>query len=279
MDCVGLLNMISVGIGWNYIEDDSVEKMKIKKLQTKKITNIMERTQTIEYFINNILHREDGPAVIEYCMDNPIQTPVNPAQNGENKIIEIVHKYYYQGNCHRNDSPAIICFRNTDKKMHIVLEMYARHGISFRKCGPAIIKYVVVGNKSRVFRDEYYTDGSLRRDKPSIINYEYVGGKIVVINEEYHEGNKLHREDGPARITYKNNNGKTIINTEEFFRNGNHHRNNGPAKIHYEKIDGKIKPIHKYYYENGIPIIIHKLIYYNGFVTIEKIKPPLIDID
>ncbi len=52
------------------------------------------RIKVRKYYVDGVLHREGGPAVIEYYEDGKIKE----------------ERYYFKGKCHRTDGPAIICY-------------------------------------------------------------------------------------------------------------------------------------------------------------------------
>lgn len=82
------------------------------------------RVVRMEYYFNGKLHKEDGPAVIEYRED----------------LFSSLckHSYYFNGKLHRLDGPAsIIYYRNGNPKCK---EWY-RNGIPYNKNGPTNISY------------------------------------------------------------------------------------------------------------------------------------------
>ena len=141
-----------------------------------------------EYFINGQRHREDGPAFISnsdphgqlriWYMYNEIKR----SDDGPTIIFPNgVHMWLKNDTIHRDNGPAIVHIQN-DK---IILEEYHVNGVRHRIDGPAVIQ----GANKR-----YYKDGLLHRDYGFACEYEN-GTRI-----RYHEG-KIHSSYGPA-ITY-----------------------------------------------------------------------------
>lgn len=87
------------------------------------------------YFVNNKLHKEDGPA---HIMFNP-----NHGDEGEGEIL--TESYYNNGKLHREDGPAEIDYHWSG---NVEVESYYING-QYREDGPAVI--------------EYNRDGSLKR--------------------------------------------------------------------------------------------------------------------
>jgi len=86
------------------------------------------------YYVNNKLHREDGPAVINYsingglyyemyCIDGNIHREDGPAHisklNGNT-----IHKFYINNKLHRTDGPAIIEYDNDNNIIHEYFYIY-----------------------------------------------------------------------------------------------------------------------------------------------------------
>lgn len=105
---------------------------------------------------------------------------------------EIKREYYKNGNIR------IVRYFNNNGKLH-------------RKNGPAVISYLIDGEKNE---ERYFINGEMhRKDRPAIIYY--------VNNEEnlkeYWINGKLHRIDGPAVIWYFEN-GR--IDIKNYYING-----------------------------------------------------------
>ena len=133
----------------------------------------------LHYYQNGVLHREDGPAII------------NP--NG-------TFSYYKNGLLHRDNGPAINHNNGTKE--------YYQNGLLHREDGPAI--EWLNGDY------EYFVDGKRHRIDGPAVNF---GDKML----KYYQNGLLHRVDGPAII----HNGDEI-----YYQNGKLHRdNNLPAII------------------------------------------------
>lgn len=118
-----------------------------------------ERRLTV---VNNKLHSEDGPAIIDF----------DGSQH-----------WFFEGKRHRNKGPAVI--RETD---HHSKKMWYQHGHLHRENGPAL----VAGADGKCL-EEWYAYGKLHREnEPAIIHQD---GTI-----EYYRDGRCHRVDGPAII-------------------------------------------------------------------------------
>jgi hypothetical protein len=89
--------------------------------------SVLHETFCTEYYVNGVLHREDGPAAIWRASD--------------------CERYYINGKLHRDNGPAVI-FRCGIKK-------YYKHGKLHREDGPAAIYSS---------GEQYYRDDKLHRD-------------------------------------------------------------------------------------------------------------------
>ena len=96
------------------------------------------RSSSVGRFRNEAgqLHREDGPASIEYRSEGSV-------------LLE----YYYQGQWHREDGPARIRYRSDGR---VLFESYYLRGQLHREDGPAYIHYMSDGS---VWYEEYYLRG------------------------------------------------------------------------------------------------------------------------
>jgi hypothetical protein len=139
------------------------------------------------------LHREDGPAGIQYNKDG-------------HKMGE---RWYKNGQLHREDSPAEIRYGYNGK---IVYEAWAKNGRTHRENGPAIINYWMNGLKSAeiwVYKNKLH-----RTDGPAVIEYdlygdieleEYYVNNIKITKEEFLKynmiNNLLNKVHGKKKIT------------------------------------------------------------------------------
>ncbi len=141
------------------------------------------------YYLNEQIHRENGPAIIRY--------------SPEGKIIQT--EYYWYGKKHRNtDSPTVIQYSLHNKGSSIACSFYYINNNIHRDNGPAIIIY---SKYPEIEQEIYYCNGVIhRKNGPAVI--EYSNKKIKNIN--YIENGQLHRAEGPAHIKYLDNqNGNT----------------------------------------------------------------------
>ena len=162
------------------------------------------------------LHREDGPAIIEYYEDGKIK----------------IEKYIINNNQHREDGPAIIEYYEDGK---IKIEKYIINDKLYRENGPAIITYSKNGN---IKEEEYLINNIFdRKDGPAYIEY-YDNG--VPSREHYYVNNDL---------TVKTYNMDGTIRTEGYYLKGQPHNTDGPAEIIYGP-DGDIETVK--FYINGI---------------------------
>lgn len=184
---------------------------------------LLNKKLTLKYYENNILHREDGPAVIMYDEKNKIK----------------LKAYYTRGMLHREDGPALIEYNKNGyvEKIH-----YYMNDIRHRKDGPAIIDYY--WNGSKIFSFHYYYNDMLHRCPrliscyPKIWDYGpaevYYNMNGLPISEKYYTKGKLNRiqnvSDGPALVEYYDN-GK--IKCEEYYISGTPGRLKGPHIIEY----------------------------------------------
>lgn len=82
------------------------------------------------YNDNSKLHREDGPAIINY--------------NSNGNILDEI--YFINGLEHRSDGPAVIQYYTADEhKNKIKREVYYKNGLCHREDGPAEICYNISG--------------------------------------------------------------------------------------------------------------------------------------
>ena len=211
-----------------------------------------ENIERVEYYKDGVLHREDGPAKIEYW------------KNG-NKRLEV---YYIDGKRYREDGPVqtsyyemwndhkhgeIYLIRDSKGEIidDITIAYYSNGGVEcelhfkgdhhHRENGPAITHYYENGNKKY---DEYLIEGKLHReDGPARIWYREDGSKDY---EEYFKIGVRHRIDGPTVTQYYENGNKIY---EVYYINGRRHRKNGPARVQYYK-NGNIEYVT--YFKHGL---------------------------
>lgn len=179
------------------------------------------------YYMNGLLHRTDGPAIVyqdtEYWFQNGqihrdytnIEEDGNPTVKKEDGTLI----WYQHDKVHRIGEPAI--FRPNGSKE------YYQNGLlhSPDNDTPAIIHNG---------KEEFYQNGKLHRDND-------LPAQISKYEEIWYQHGQIHRDNAPARIG--NDNGQ-----EEWYQDGWTHRIDGPA-TYYKKKDGSISS--KYYYIKG----------------------------
>lgn len=177
-----------------------------------------------KWFVDDVLHRVNGPAIIKYDSDGVI----------------IYKSYYLNGIRHRTGGPAIINYNNFSKIIQSL--QWFSNGNRHRTDGPAVINYILGIESSEtnitLSHEKYYIDGVLHReDGPADIHN--TSEKYIQI---YSRNGKIHREDGPAKI---------IISKKSYhifyYINGVCHNDNGPAMIYY-----KIKPYQFTYHKKNM---------------------------
>ena len=113
-----------------------------------------------KYYKNRLLHREDGPAIIEYYKDGTIRE----------------ERYYKNGDFHREDGPALIEYDEDGNKM---IEYYYKYNKKHREDGAAKVSYYVDGTISR---EECYINDELIFNSIEIENYIYTDKPIKIRN-------------------------------------------------------------------------------------------------
>ena len=167
----------------NYIIPQSYVKwFKSKNIQISLLKrHIIYKNYSEKYYLNGLLHRKDGPAVISHSPNK-----------GE--------EWYKNGLLHREDGPAITL--NGRKEWY-------KNGLLHRDDGPAI----TLTNG----REEWYKYGLRHRDDgPAFMVYEYFDydmNQIPELLSIWYQNGLKHRIGGPALIWES---GK-----QEYWENGN----------------------------------------------------------
>ena len=210
-----------------------------------------KNVKSITYYKNNVKHREDGPAYVEYLKD------------GKTLHCE---KFFVNGKLHRDvDAPALIIYmspnytyyRDEDQQPPRRLEVYYKHDIKHRSKGPAEIEYYHAG---RIDHEIYIRDGLRHRvDGPAVIFYEYHGGDLPEIDSVRYwvngKGLILKKDqdnfldkvyDGQNRLFMKVYYTRPTKGEKDYRRLIS--RDNGPAVIRYDK-DGNVE--YKGYWYRG----------------------------
>lgn len=264
---INLLNALT------FISEDLVDGDEIPILQN----NVLE---AITYRVNDKLHNEKGPAVInEHICE----------------ICDIMQEYYFiNGKLHNTNGPAIVCTDNSDEcdgEVPYTKHEYYVNGllhndndaarieghIAYKENTAGLLNYYGVwdcDDETHVYKKKYYKHGKKHRDHndlPATIKirngesikrwyyngrpYREKGPTEVVIDgtykrESWHsyelsdvDNKVLHREDGPASIV---TDGEIII--EEWFIDGQLHRE-GDKPAYIELFDGTIMKM--LWYQNG----------------------------
>lgn len=123
-----------------------------------------------EYYVGGKLHRENGPAFVEYYNNGSIKS----------------QSYYIKGKLNRKDNgQTIIDYHINGNKRR---ECYCLNSIIYRKVGPAVIEYFFNGSKKcekyKIHDSKFHCMSG-----PELIEYS-VDGKVI--NEKYYiEGIKV----------------------------------------------------------------------------------------
>jgi hypothetical protein len=135
-----IISLILAHLPWEEYSDLLLQEYPFAKSQWTKYTSFTTdiTVDKIEYYVNGVLHRTDGPAVIII-------------HNRGN----LTEKYYYQGKLHRIDGPATIAIFGTAR-----IETYYHNGNVHRDNGPAYIS-TYDGKK---YYEIYYRHGKKHRD-------------------------------------------------------------------------------------------------------------------
>ena len=159
----------------------------------KNGTEIYKRKNIKKFYFKNKLHREYGPAIINYNEDGSVS----------------YEEYYINNELHREDGPAIIHYYDNGS---IESEEYYFNSQRHREDGPAFIKYYKNGS---IQLEEYYINGKLHRENGSAISSYYENGHIAY--EAYYIHGEAHKENAPAKIWY---NEDDSIESEEYYIHG-----------------------------------------------------------
>lgn len=215
-------SVLSVNISWFKLKHPSIYSSQSKLLITK---NQCEYT----YLVDNIIHQENGPAII-----------LSIHANKKSEVI--CEKYFIQGDLHRSDGPAVIMYNYINNKRVIIKALYYTRGKLHRDTGPAVIRYTSYPAKTH--RGLEYL---CLFNKHHLLHVVYQSAsENVCINKKKINSSKL----------FTNHNGKTsIINSGSSY-------NMIPEPIidpdnlfiWYVLIDYKIKIVYEKYYINGILI-------------------------
>ncbi len=190
-----------------------------------------ETNHGIRYELNNKLHRDNGPALI------------NLVYNKE--------EYYKHGVIHRDNGPALIKYDIQDNQI-LEVEKYFINGEYHREGDkPSHIIY----EDNIIVKERFFKNGKIHRENPSDgaeIEYWMDDDIRVKDYETFYKDGKLHREDGPAKIYHETTKDKEKYRQESYYVDGKLHREDGPARISYSlQEDGSYKECGKLYYFKG----------------------------
>ena len=183
----------------------------MKEKENWKITEFIDYTRKICY-INNQIHKLDGPAVIDYVINNG------------NEII--LRKMWYKNNKkHREgNKPSLISYYDDGQLKEV---RYHVDDLLHRENGAAVVGFF---HNGKVQYMEYLKNGQLSNiEKPSILEFDQNGNLRYYA---YYLNNKYHRENGPALEIF---NSYGCIYSTEYYNNGNLHRVDGPALINHAR--------------------------------------------
>lgn len=130
------------------------------------------RVKVRKYYVDGVLHREGGPAVVKYYEDGRVKRK----------------EYYTSGKLHnRVGGPAVIEYYENG---NVKCEEYYDDGELHRADGPAVIKYYEDG---KIKEESYYFKGKCHRtDGPAIISYNPDGS---IEEEIFAENDYIKAED------------------------------------------------------------------------------------
>lgn len=160
------------------------------------------------WYVNGILHRDDGPADVRYDLKRHLP-------------YKSLEEWYKNGLLHRTDGPARIRYaawihvslQGPKRSLRVVTypheQIYYFEGDIHREGAPA--RFKVSSNNNRAFVErEYYRYGELHRDDgPAVI--EYAHGQDSDLLFSWYCNGHLHNIDSFAQI-YKAFNGSRLCN-------------------------------------------------------------------
>lgn len=141
-------------------------------------------TKSRLHYLNEELHRADGPAITTFFRDS-----------GNISCVD----YYYHGYRHRdeNEGPSYIRY---NEKGDIEIQRYFFRGKSHRVNGPSYTRFEFKLGSSDGTRipeiERWCQHGDLHRDNGPALVDRYTTGKLKA--QEYFKHDMYHRIDGPA---------------------------------------------------------------------------------
>jgi hypothetical protein len=186
-----------------YNEDDEIHRLYNPAIVTYDKSG---KEVYMEWRMNGMLHRIDGPAKIE----------LKPWKDYQDAVYAWFYNQGYQHTSHDQKHEANFYIEANGVKVEE--GWYDYNGKSSHlsyKLGPARIFRNPENN--RIIEQQYHDKGKLhRKDGPAIIKYD--PDTADKLEENYYWRGKRHREDGPAIIRYDAKTGDII--EQEFFING-----------------------------------------------------------
>lgn len=201
--------------------------------------------ETIEWYKNGKLDKDDRPAIVEYYKDGTIK----------------IEEWYKDDQLHRDNAPAVVEYY---KDKTIKLEQWYKNHKLHRVAGPAVVEYYE--NKTIKTEKWYEKDELHRIDSPAVT--EYYQDKTIKSKKWYERG-MLNRyfneyalieyyENGNVRLKEKYRNGQLsgtkakvqyypdqTVMLEESYRNGQLYGFELPAVVAYDE-NGKKKYVKCY---------------------------------
>lgn len=168
-----------------------------------------------EYRWQSHLHREDGPARINYQVgsrpysENYLIKDVThrdgdlPAfQSYDEEGYPLCSEYYYQGNRHRKEGPAIIRRENvgSDGRPLLSCKVYFQNGIIHREGD--LPSFTMYGPNGKVLEERWYCQDILQREsmKPTLIHYDSDGNILSFAAFTGEQGSTLTDHRGTAYL-------------------------------------------------------------------------------
>lgn len=168
------------------LPDGSQEYWSEEGLHRQDGPAVIRSNGTEEWWLRGVRHRQGGPAYLRpdgsfsYWREGQLHRQDGPAlrRNG-------LEAYYLFGELHRTDGPALRLADGT--------EIYFQEGKLHREDGPAIIRANDSFDNWHQGQKEWWLHGVRHRQGGPAI--EHLSGY-----QAYYQNGKLHRTDGPARI-------------------------------------------------------------------------------
>lgn len=186
-----------------------------------------------EWYSEGKLHRENGPARIEY--------KIIQFRSDEKRSSKVLEEWYQHGKLYREgDYPTRILYdevwdwddaEDNDYCYKNVEEYYQDQKLH-RENGPAFIMY---NEDGIIIEKKWYIHGELRRILEHSFD-ENCDSRCDSWYDTWYKNGEIHRDDGPALIekveilSYK-------TNLEAWYQNGKLHREDGPAQISSDEDD------------------------------------------